>query len=452
MSVSDNVTAIFSSPRYVAEALADTIGRLFQRDAPATTADETDELIARRRNAVDAAARFKTGSDRRSVVETCREMYESDPRAKKILQTLARDATKGGFQLITEDQEALDVAEELRARLKLDNRLDDWCRLTVRDGDTFLELGVSAALDIERVTRKPTLSMYRNSNKSDRFDDPARAFYYSDKPWLVRPDANTIWFAEWQIIHARWDHDEGNRYGRPLMKASMDAWKRVKEGEIDIAVRRKTRAGMKYFHQIEGDNADVERYKAMNQDALDNPLAAIADFFFNQRVNVTTVQGDARLGEIDDVKHHIKTFWMPSPAPMDLLGYGEDVDFSVIGHQKEQYDESLEAVREWVTDQFIAPLLERQWLLKGIFPDDVDYEIKFAPKQQVTADSVEKIARAAAQLRALGVSEEVIGMLLAQFIPGLDPEMLFAATAPEGDSVERLANITRTLMRSFDAR
>lgn len=452
MTIADSIRASFNYQRDLAEALVDNITSVFRREEPRTTSDEMMDLAKQRERSstADVAGMFKAHKERRKIVETCRDMYDEDGRAKKIIQTLARDATKNGFTLaVSNNDEAQEIADELVKRLHLDSRLDDWCRLTFRDGDSMLEIGVSEAMDIERVSRKPTLNMYRASDSSDRFPDPSRAFFYSDKPWVVHRPNNVIWFAEWQIIHARWDHDEGDRYGKPLLAASRGPWKRVKEGEIDIAVRRKTRAGMKYVHSIDGDDGDVLRYQERNKAALNNPLAAVVDLFHNKRVDVQVLQGDARLSEIDDVKHHIKTFWLPSPVPMDLVGYGEDVDFSVIGHQKEQYDETLEAVQGWVIGQLLVPLFERQWLLRGIFPDDLDYEIKWATKQLVTPEDVEKIARAVAQFRALGASEEFIAAIVAQFLPGIDPALLFAALDAEEEGTERLANIARTLMTAF---
>lgn len=451
MSVVENIQ---SSVRYYqgfAEALVDRINSVFRDDHPVTTADEMREGHRSSTAAVNEARElFAVHRERRKIAEECREMYETDGRAKKIIQTLARDATKNGFTLTVDDEEAQEIADDLIKRLKLLSRLDDWCRLSFRDGDTFLELAVTRDFDIHHVTRKPTLNMYRNSDKSDRFPDPTRAFFYTSRPWINEPGPDVLWFAEWQVIHARWDHDEGNRYGRPLLAASRGPWKRVKEGETDIAVRRKTRAGIKFLHTVEGDWGDIEKYKRENQAALNNPLAAVVDLFVNSKIGVQVLQGDARLSEIDDVKHHIKTFWLPSPVPMDLVGYGEDVDFSVIGHQKEQYDETLVAVQDWVTGEYLVPLLERQWMLKGIFPDDLNYEIEWASKQNVTPDDIEKLARAVAQFRALGASDDFIALLVAQFLPGVDPELLFAQVDDiDDESAERLVNITRGLMRAF---
>lgn len=216
---------------------------------------------------------------------------------------------------------------------------------------------------------------------------------------------------------------------------------------MDIAVRRKTRAGIKYLHQVDGDESDVEAYMERNKAVIENPFAAIADFFFNKKVNLTAVQGDANLGDISDVLHHIKTMWMASPVPMAILGYGEEIDYSVVEHQKEQYDETLTEVQAWVAGQFLKPLFERQWLLAGMLPEDVEYAIAWSPKNRVSAKDVADITKAGLQMQALGFRPEAIAMALAPFLPGIAPEDFF-----EGDelSAERLANASAALLRGLN--
>src|SRR5690606_3871990 len=147
---------------------------------------------------------------------------DDDPRPEQVLATLARDVMKGGFALDVSGERAeaaLEVANALVERLGLATRLDDWVRLTLRDGDSFLEIGVTEAGEVAEVTRKPTLEMVRNSNAYDRFDDAARAFFWSSMPGIaLGTDSDVVWFAEWQVVHARWSHDEGSKYGRPLFR------------------------------------------------------------------------------------------------------------------------------------------------------------------------------------------------------------------------------------------
>jgi len=394
-------------------------------------------------------SRFGAERDRRSIVNDSRRMYDDDPRVRTIIQTLARDATKNGFELNVEgprSAETLAIANEMLDRLDVWTRLDDWVRLTLRDGDSFLEVGATAAGDIVHVSRKPTLEMFRWSNERNEFIDPARAFYWTDQLWTSdTPPATATFFAEWQMIQASWDSDEGSRYGRPLLTSARSAYKRMTEGELDIAIRRKTRAGMRYVHSLEdASEPEIDAYKARNRAVLGDPSVAIADYFSNKRTSITAIQGDAHLSEIDDVLHHIRTFWLASPVPMSLLGYGQDLNRDVLDEQEEQYRRSLESISEWVFGQFVKPLIERQWLLKGIWPDSLTWTAEWASKQPLTAAGMDLAAKALVSLRATSLlTDETMLRLLSNVLPDFDVTAeLKALAAQRPDEVNRMAQMS----------
>lgn len=379
-------------------------------------------------------------------------MYEEDTRGKGVPKTLATDTVKGGFEIQVKgprSKEALAIANDLLKRVEFWKRIDDWVRLTLRDGDTFLELVANAAGDIVQVSRKPALEMHRWSDEFDTFYDPTRAFWWADLMWssaTMDPPADAVFFAEWQIVHARYDHDEGSRYGRPLFASARGAYKRLREGETDIAIRRKTRAGMRYVHSLEdASQADIEAYRERNKDILANPFAAIADFFSNKRTTIAAIQGDAHLQEIDDVLHHIRTWWIASPVPMSLLGYGQDLNRDVLDEQKEQYDSTKEEMSAWVTEQIVVPLIERQWLLKGIWPGGLEWSVQWASKQPLTATDLGEAAKALTMLAATGkFTDETLLKLFSRFVPGFDAETeLKALEQREAEAMRMASRIAR---------
>ena len=384
------------------------------------------------------AVNFGAQRDRRSKVLDCREMANDDPRAKQSIATLARDVTKGGFALTISGPRAADAqaaADALIKRLDLFTRLDDWTRLTLRDGDSFLELGVAGSNEIVEATRKPTLEMTRFTDDFDRFYDAGQAFYWSDRPVYSDGVPNdATWFAEWQIVHARWDRDDGSRYGAPLFAAARKSYKRMTQGELDIAVRRKTRSGLRCNHVLEDASAaDIEAYKAANKPALDDPFAAVADFFTNKRGGIQAIQGDAHLSEIEDVLHHVDTFGMASPVPLELIGYGRNLNRDVLQQKKEQYDETLTSVRGWLVTEIIRPLLERQWLLLGIWPDALVWDVVWKAKKTPTATELAEMARFATTVKASGLlTDETLLRVLATVLPDFDVQA----------EIEKLASIS----------
>lgn len=431
--------------------ITDTIRSVFTRAAPPPTTAEETPVLRRQIGMTGGDSLFGgSGRDRIERVKFNRKMYREDPRAKAAIKALARDVTKGGFQIETDDPRVAEVLGAARDRLDLNGVLENWCRLAFRDGDLMLELAMSAERRIESVTSKPCLDIHRNSNDRDTFDDPDRAFWMHPRAAGMnygKPPDDAIWFAEWQIVHARWDHDLDERYGRPLLDASASAWNRLREGEKDIAVRRKTRSGLKYLHKLTGaDKEQIEAYKAINQAALASPFAAVADLYMSEG-DVKAIQGDANLSDIDDVLHHVHTWWLSSPVPQAVLGYGQDINYSVVQHQKEQYDESIGAVQRWVVSQILRPIFDRQLLLAGILPEQVKYQIEWPTKKVITPQDIESIARAAAQFRVLGVSDEVIATLIARYLPNIDPDMVIlrAMGVPEEATQQRMDAIEQTL-------
>jgi hypothetical protein len=394
---------------------------LFRQRTPQGAATTSDELIVPSRPSA-LPDLFRADRDRMTIVGKNREMYRTDMRVKRIVSTLARDTVKGGFEVKAKDGRVVDVAQAMVKRVKLIDHLDDYVRLTLRDGDTFLEAGVNAAAEIAELTRKPTLEMRRASNEFDQFSDPTKAYWWGDAAWWgLDAPSDAVWFAQWQIIHARWDHDEGTRYGSPLFAAATSAFKRFTEGETDIAVRRKTRAGMKYLHVVDGaSEGELEEYQERNKEALDNPFAAVADFFTNKEGSITPIQGDANLEAISDVVHHIRSFWTASPVPMSLIGYGNDLNRDVLEKQKEQYDEELAVVTKWCEDEIVRPAIDLQLLLAGILPETAAYEVVWGKKEVLTPAMLRDAADAALRLRALGLPNEVILQVMTPFLPGVD--------------------------------
>jgi hypothetical protein len=422
--------------------LWNTISNIFTRQA---APEKTTTTETRDQSSASDLNRFRADLDRKGVVETCRKMYKVDPRVEKMHRQLARDMVRGGFVLKTSNAQAKQVIDDLQVRLGLNQKCEDYVRLTARDGDSFVELGINEVMQVAEITRKPTLQMRRNSNSVDKFENPARAFYLLDASQYSEDTTKATWFSEWQIIHLRWNHDEESRYGQPMMSSGTSAYRRVSEGEMDVSVRRKTRSGIRYQHVIEGSPADVEAYKVTNKKAIESPFSAVADYFTNKKSSINVIQGEGTsLDTIGDIKFHLETLATASDVPLGLIGYGADLNRDILGDQKEQYGESLEQGREWLTDQLLKPLFERAWLLAGILPQSVQYSLIWRPRVSLTPALIRDLADALLKLKLLQVSDEDISAIMAYFLPGIELNAATMAAAGSGDS-ERLAGMLKGL-------
>jgi hypothetical protein len=113
-----------------------------------------------------------------------------------------------------------------------------------------------------------------------------------------------------------------------------------------------------------------------------------------------------------------------SDVPMELIVYGEGLNRDILGEKKEEYDETLFQGREWLTTELVAPLLERQWLLKGILPDNLDYEIKWRKAKPLTPADLRDLADALSRYKLLGVDDDVIKQLAALYLRDVDMDIL----------------------------
>ncbi len=402
-------------------AFFDRIRNLFTRKRAEVETTEKPEMTA---SIMAEYEKLKADRERIAIIKTCRLMYAADPRVKKAHRFYARDIVRAGFIVKTKDEQAKQIAAELQKRLSMNQLLEDAVRETSRDGDSFYEVVISDELEIVEVSRKPTLQVRRNSNSRDKFDISARAFWMSGEPWMSpEPPKDALWFAEWQMIHARWEHDAENRYGTPMFSTATSAYRRVEDGELNVAVRRKVGGSQIRHHVIEGSPADVEAYKEQNKAAL-GKLAAVTELFSNKPGSVNVMQGDGNIDKIADVTHHVATMMTASDVPMELIAYGGDLNRDILGEKKEEYEETLSQGREWLTSQLVAPLLEREWLLHGILPANIEYEIIWRTAKPLTPADLRDLADALSRYKLLGVDDEVIKQIAALYLKNVDVDIL----------------------------
>lgn len=423
-------------------ALRDTVNNIFARwtrRGETTVTPAPTSAPSLQGESGDLYERFAADRAREAVVKTCREMYKTDPRVEKAHRFYARDIVRAGILIKTEDENAKKIADALIRRLDLNQKLEDAVRLTARDGDSFYQVVVDEQLNVSALKRMSTLKMHRHSNGMDEFDSPSRAFWMDPRPYAGMTGdipREAVWFAEWQMLHARWNHDEENRYGTPMFASATGAFKRAQDGEINVAVRRKIGGSQLRHHVVEGSVADVEKYKEDNAKML-GKLAAVIDLFSNKPGALTVHQGDGNIDKIGDVLHHIETMMTAADTPMELIAYGGELNRDILSEKKSEYEETLSQGREWLTAQVIKPLLERQWLLQGILPEALDYKIVWRSAKTITPEGLMSLSNALARLRVLGVKEDIIQTIAAMYLRDVDEEMM----SGDGMDSERFAQI-----------
>lgn len=408
---------------------------------------------------------FYVDNSRSAIINDSRKMYEEDPRIKNGLWRIASDMVSGSFSVSVKSgpykKKAQEIANNALERLELRTKdgqagsaLISYLVYAMRDGDVFLQIG-AAEDEINKLVKMPLMSndltsysaysknaypvMHRNSNAIDEFDNPKKAYFLSTIPLpenVLNPVNETFqWYKDWQILHIRWQHEAPKRYGYPLLGASRITYKMLREGETDVAIRRKTRAGQKRHHKIaNATDATIEDYKKWNADSLGDPTAAASDFFSNSDTEIKVLQGDEQIGVIDDIIHHLETLGVGLLVPLSMIGYGKNINRDVLDVQDQEYRRLLQVLGHFPVNSIIVPIIELEWLLHGILPSNYDWSVEWSSKQQWTlnADGLFK-------LHGL-VSPEYWSVMASKVLPSFDSDKELSYIKEKYDQNQMNAN------------
>lgn len=391
------------------------LNKLFPSSEPVTTATVTTlKLIM-----------DKQSGDRYTITDKSRNMYSGDGRVRSSIQMMARDMSKQSIQIKVENSaRAQRLANDLVKRIKLYRYLYEWCWTGLVDGDVFLWTKINSG-SIQFVQKMPTLFMVKNVNEFMQFDDPKKAYSFVEYQNYLNPNPVKD-FTAFEIIHAKWDDDSNRIYGTPLFWSSVNPFVRAIDGENDMYVKRRTRAGARYVHTLEGASEPaLEEYKEKHKALFNNPLVAISDFFTNTKGGIQLIEPTTRFDDIADVQHHIETFLTSSPVPSSVIGYGDKVSRDVLVAQQLRYDLTVDHITEtWVIPQLIEPLLEREWLLNGLLPENIDWQVYWRYRVILSPEELQQLADAVLRLRAAGFTEKLIAKLVARYVPNMTVEEL----------------------------
>lgn len=363
--------------------------------------------------------RMAVRNDRLTKIQECTQMGEVDPRIARMYYKLRSDSCVNGFAVNVETApdertkgQAQGIIDGTKKRCEIDTKLKGWVNGCIRDGDSFLEVVVDeASKEIIRLKKLAASITQSSENAEGNFPENEPA-YYQSHPFMQDQKIKT--FEAWQIVHLRWNYEDGKPYGNPLFAAARLAWKRLDSAEKNIVVRRAMRAGLRLHHKIGNperpDWQQVLEYKKNNQDTLDNPMSPSQDFFSTGNVEIAEIDGDRSIGDMIDVNSFEGLLFMIAGIPEALMGGGREkgVNRDVLDEQEEDYYRVIEDIND-LFEQGLRQVFDFALMLQGINPESIEYTFNWGAKDREDVDA--KIARGK-ELQALGLSfETVFGQL-----------------------------------------
>lgn len=336
--------------------------------------------------------------DRRSVILDVKKMLARNPLIAQAAQMFVDTAVSKGFSVTVErkSKRGTKAGTEAAAQREIDRinrtckvaeRIPSWGKMLLTEGDLFVQL-VEHEGELVDTEAMPAAGIERMTNERDKFTDVLAAFRQID----VGTNEVLAEFALWQIVHARWNYRDGERYGASQY-LQMRSFSEAFLGMVDdMTVRRKTRGPARRFHRIgtpdkPGTQDDVNNY-VRNNNVNDLMHAGkypqTLDYFATGNVEIKDLHGDAHLGDIGDVEFILNLIMPRTGIAKGLIGFGENVSRDVLDEQREIFYTNQDLLVD-VLNIALRRIYDFGMMLKGINPEAVTYSIQFEERMSEAA-------------------------------------------------------------------
>ena len=379
----------------------------------------------------DLQRRLWVDTDLRGVIKTIRDMDQSDPRVKNIHGTTATYITKGGMSLFGAERDRRIMREwkTFVRRLKLDQipKIYSDARQFALQGNLALEVLVTDNT-ITGIASLPADTIVPNVDGQGRIKNPAQAFVQ----WDINEGVKQSTFSLGNLLLARLEppnYDDYGSFGRPMLDASREAFKRLVFSEEKLVQRRASRASLRMAHVLEGVNhEELEAYKAQIEAA--QYAGHDTDYYMNRKGSVQPIQGDAALSDIGDVIHLMNVFFAGAPAPSGLFGWGQELSRDVLQELMGLFFHKVDVLQENLACVY-QDAFEIQLALRGINPLDYDFYVEYNEPRTLTEN----------QRADLALKDQALGLPRTTVIRtrGFNPSEIQELIAAEEASPEAFA-------------
>ena len=344
---------------------------------------------------------FQLRYERRAKISDCRQMVLDDPRARKATTMFAREAVRKGCTIAITTPGSkpgrrrrvprgpgarrFAIADECAREVQnlVNANLFSWAWMLHVEGDLFVQ-AIVAGDDLVDAKRMPASSLERNTDDTDEFVDPCKAFSQVD----VNSEQEVATFPLALMYHGRWAHIDGERYGESEIVAGRRMRALLELMEESQVRRRLARAALMRLWIIgskekPGLSDNVDEFKERNgfvggSAEWSDPNNVTKDVFGNGLVDAKTLEGDGNLDNIADLEHYEETYAtsLPTPGPIYNLN-AKSVNRDVLNEIYRQWLNDTNTLSDAMTE-LVTWLMNLKLLLKGILPESVPYSVHFS--------------------------------------------------------------------------
>lgn len=414
-----------TDPRPDNPGLAARLGRFFSRNSahPADQGRTTEAgTSASASPSNEMYELWALRYERRAIIADIRKLMLDEPRLDRAVWKLGREAVRKGVtaSVQTKAKRGPSAGLAKRAQAILDEtikdcgltptRLRSWAVALPAEGDLFIQKVVQGDRLVD-AKRMPASSMERNTDAQDRFYNPHRAFSQVD----IQTDATIADFAAWQVVHERWKHWDGERYGQSAFVQLRRPARNLMLMEQAQVIRRMVRAALRLFHMVgnkdnPGTAKDIADYKDQNstlkasQGGFD-PKNVAVDYYGNGNTSVTAIPGDPNLEKIDDLEYYQDLFVSGTGTPKAMIGLAaKDINRDILKQQIEEWLKEVQDLTDAIAN-IVRDILDTALMLKGIDPAMVEYVLVFSQNSRETAlERQDRVSKARQNTLGTGIN------------------------------------------------
>lgn len=326
------------------------------------------------------------------LVEEYEKILIDHPIVEAALREFAEGAVGSGFNVHVKN--AVGNSEEVKQRLiskarRIINRTKKNCQLekelseiayrAVSFGDAIIQItGTEFSKEIADILLMPNKGMVRNTNERDEFIPGKPQFFQRTN---ARKDETP--FNEGQIIHVRFNHHKGQRYGNSILLAGRAMCKDSLAALRSLLPRRLANQPFRHFNIPKGITATLFNQIKQNLSRLLHIIkggqTSPWDDVFTNNVDVEVKGGaDSDVGDLKDIEMLLDAILMLIGVSRQILGAGTNVNRDVLDEQREELYKKQRRLVRLLIEQFLRPLFDMALAMEGIDPSCVEYEIEFA--------------------------------------------------------------------------